>query len=112
MVKENKPILFEESSGNVFADLELEDADELYARGLMGLKVLELLRERGLKKQKEMAAHLAIKQPGVSLLVNGEFNRFSEARLMDFLKKLDHKVVIHISPRQEGEPYQQVAYAI
>ena len=30
-------IEFEESSGNVFADLELEDADELHARGLMGL---------------------------------------------------------------------------
>ena len=98
MAKENKSILFEESSGNVFADLELDDADELYARGLMGLKVLELLRERGLKKQKEIAAHLAIKQPEVSLLVNGEFNRFSEARLMGFLKKLACYTTKHKRP--------------
>jgi predicted XRE-type DNA-binding protein len=108
----SKEIEFEESSGNVFADLGLDDADELYARGLMGLKVLDLLKIRGLKKQKDIAAQLSLKQPEVSLLVNGEFSRFSEARLMDFLKKLDHKVVIQISPRLEGEPYQQVAYAL
>jgi predicted XRE-type DNA-binding protein len=28
---------FEESSGNVFADLEQEEADELFRRGKMGI---------------------------------------------------------------------------
>ena len=107
-----REIEFEKSSGNVFADLGLDDADELYARGMMGLKILDLLKERGLKKQKDIGALLEIKQPEVSLLMNGEFGRFSEARLMEFLKKLDHKVIIQITPRREGEPYQQVACAL
>lgn len=30
--------IFEESSGNVFADLGLEDADELFTRGKLGFR--------------------------------------------------------------------------
>jgi predicted XRE-type DNA-binding protein len=53
---------FEEGSGNVFADLGLDDADELFARAKLGFHVYELLKSRGLK-QREMAALLGIKQP-------------------------------------------------
>ncbi len=35
--------VFEESSGNVFADLGLSDASELFTRGKIGLQVLRLL---------------------------------------------------------------------
>lgn len=105
-------IEFEYSNGNVFADLGLEDAEELHARGLIGLKVLDLLAERNLSKQKEIAALLGIRQPEVSKLMNGDFGRFSEKRLMSFLKKLDQKIVFHISPRLQGEPFQQVAFAV
>ncbi|MEH2297233.1 hypothetical protein [Nostoc sp.] len=41
--------VFEESSGNVFADLGLEDADELFTRGKIGIQVLRLLKQRNLK---------------------------------------------------------------
>ena len=99
------------SSGNVFADLELENAEELHARGLIGLQLLNLLEARGLGKQKDIAMFLGIKQPEVSKLMNGDFGRFSEARLIEFLGKLDHKVVFHISPRKHNEPFQQVVYA-
>jgi predicted XRE-type DNA-binding protein len=104
-------IEYEESSGNVFADLGLKDAEELHARGLIGLHVLDLLEERGLHKQKEIGDFLNLKQPEVSKLMNGDFTRFSEGRLMGFLRKLDQKVLIQISPHKAGEPYQQVAYA-
>ena len=40
--------VFEESSGNVFADLGLEDAEELFNRGKIGIQVLRLLKQRNL----------------------------------------------------------------
>jgi predicted XRE-type DNA-binding protein len=49
-----KAIEFEESSGNVFADLGLTDADELYARAQIGFGVYKILKEKGLK-QREIA---------------------------------------------------------
>ncbi len=32
--------IFEESSGNVFADLGLDDVDELFTRGKIGIQVI------------------------------------------------------------------------
>jgi predicted XRE-type DNA-binding protein len=54
-----EPIIFEESSGNVFADLGCEDADEMQMRGKIGIQVLRLLRTRKLK-QREAAELLGI----------------------------------------------------
>ena len=102
-------IEFEESSGNVFADLGLENAEELQARGIIGFHVVQLLKDQDLK-QREVAELLGIKQAEVSHLMNGHFSRFSTDKLLDFLKRLEHKVTIEISPHQQGEPYQQVAF--
>ena len=51
--KKFKGIEFEEGSGNVFADLGLPDADELFARAQLGFVVYQILSERNLK-QREM----------------------------------------------------------
>lgn len=104
-------IEFEESSGNVFADLGLEDAEELQARGILGFHVVQLLKDKDLK-QREIAELLGIKQAEVSHLMNGHFSRFSTDKLLDFLKRLEHKVTIEISPHKQGEPYHQVAFGL
>ena len=104
-------IEFEEGSGNVFADLGLEGADELLARAKLGFHVYSLLKDRKLK-QREIAALLKIKQPEVSHLMNGHFNRFTTDKLLDFLKRLDRKVTIQISPHKPGEPYQDVGFGL
>jgi len=82
---------FEESSGNVFADLELEDADELFTRGKIGSQVIRILKQRNLK-QREISQIIGIPQPEVSHLMNGEFQRFSEEKLLIFLKRLDTEI--------------------
>lgn len=97
-----------ESSGNVFADMGLEDADELLTRAQLGYSVRQILKDRGLKQQ-DVATLLEIKQPEVSNLMQGKYHLFSEGRLFSFLRKLDQKVIIQISQHQEGEPFQQVA---
>jgi predicted XRE-type DNA-binding protein len=102
---------FEEGSGNVFADLGLEDADELFARAKIGVHVHKILTEKKLA-QREIASLLGIKQPEVSHLMNGHFSRFTTDKLLDFLKRLDRKVTIRISPHRPGEPYQEVGFGL
>ena len=101
---------FEEGSGNVFADLGLVDADELFARAQLGFHVHKIITGKRLK-QREIASLLGIKQPEVSHLMNGHFSRFTADKLLDFLKRLDRKVTIEVSHRHKGEPYQQVTFA-
>jgi predicted XRE-type DNA-binding protein len=108
--KRRKAIEFEEGSGNVFADLGLRDADRLLARAQIGFHVFNILEEKKLK-QREIAEVLGIAQPDVSHLMNGHFSRFTTDKLLDFLKRLNRKVMIEVSRRHKGEPYQQVTFA-
>jgi len=83
-------------SGNVFADIGLKDADELFARAQIGIEVLKILKDRKLK-QREAAELLDIRQSEVSYLMRAQFQRFSEGKLMGFLKKLDREVMLVIN---------------
>jgi len=100
----------EVGSGNVFADLGLDNADELYIRACLGVQVMKIIKERGYS-QKEAAELLGLKQPEVSALMRAKFSRFSQERLIGFLNKLNQKVIIQISDHHKGEPYQQVTFA-
>jgi predicted XRE-type DNA-binding protein len=107
--KRHKSIKFEVGSGNIFADLGLKDADQLMARAQIGFHVFKILEEKMLK-QREIAAILGIAQSDVSHLMNGHFSRFTTDKLLDFLKRLDRKVTIEVSPHHKGEPYQEVTF--
>jgi predicted XRE-type DNA-binding protein len=89
---------FINGSGNVFTDLELDDADELFARSKIGVQVIRLLKTRNLK-QREIGEILGISQLEVSHLMNGEFQRFSDGKLISFLKRLDAEITLHIRYR-------------
>src|SRR5579859_1037220 len=105
MNRKDEKITFEESSGNIFADLGLADADELFARAQIGFFVFKILEGKKLK-QRDIANVLGIAQSDVSHLMNVHFSRFTTDKLLDFLKRLEHKVTIQSSHRHEGEPYQ------
>ena len=109
--KRRKPIEFEEGSGNVFADLGLKEADQLLARAQIGFHVFKILEDKKLK-QREIADILGIAQPDISHLMNGHFSRFTTDKLLEFLKRLDRKVTIRISPHRPGEPYQEVGFGL
>ena len=91
---DHKGVEHEKVSGNVFADLGLPDADERLARSKLGFHGYKLLSERQIT-QHEIAVLLGVKQPKVSHLMNGHFNRFSKDKLLAFLKRLDRKVAAH-----------------
>ena len=98
---------FTKSSGNVFADMGLDDADELFTRAKLGYSVRKILENRGLKQQ-EISELLNIKQPEVSNLMNGKYHLFSESRLFNFLNKLEQKITIKITPHKKNEPLIEV----
>ena len=108
--KRRRSIEFEVSSGNVFADLGLKEADRLLARAQIGFHVFKILEEKNLK-QREVASILGIAQSDVSHLMNGHFSRFTTDKLLDFLKRLGRKVTIEVSRHRKGEPYQEVTFA-
>ena len=108
MTQENISFEYTQSSGNVFADMDLDDSDELLTRAKLGYVVRKILKNRNLKQQ-EIASLLAIKQPEVSNLMQGKYHLFSESRLFNFLNKLEQKVTIQITPHHTGEPLIDVA---
>lgn len=104
-----KDLDYEIGSDNVFADLELEDADELLTRARLGHSVRMLLKKSKLRQQ-EIAKLLGIDQAEVSKLMNGKYHLFAEGRLFGFLNKLDRKVTVKISKRRAGDAPQEVVF--
>jgi predicted XRE-type DNA-binding protein len=100
-----------DSSGNVFSDLNLDDADELFARGKIGIQVIKLLKRRNLK-QREISELLEISQPEVSHLMNGEFQRFSEGKLISFLKRLNVEITLHILDRNLVDEFRETLISL
>jgi predicted XRE-type DNA-binding protein len=89
----------EMSSGNVFADIGLPNADEHLVKAKLVFKIDALMRERGLK-QVEAASLFGIKQPDVSKMLKGDFRQFSVERLMRFLVALGQDVEIVVRPHR------------
>jgi predicted XRE-type DNA-binding protein len=91
-----------DSSGNVFEDMGMRDAEERLAKAELARMIRREIRERGLSQTKA-AALLGVKQPDVSDLVRGKLSRFSIARLERFLNAFDLEVRIQVGPRPEGK---------
>ncbi len=79
------------SSGNVFADMGLADADELLIKADLAISIAALIKQRGLT-QIAAAKLLGIDQPKVSRLVRGDLYGFSIEQLIRLLGALGQKV--------------------
>ncbi|WP_321854388.1 helix-turn-helix domain-containing protein [Paraburkholderia tropica] len=90
-----KGIEVEASSGNVFADLELADADKLKIKSGLTIEIARAIREGGLT-QAEAAKRMGLTQPKVSALLHGAFSNFSERKLMDCLTRLGYDIEIRV----------------
>ncbi len=82
-----KEINWEESSGNVFADLELDQPEELLAKSKLLYQVSTLIKNSKLS-QKEIARKLGITEPKISMLVAGRLSAFSTDSLLHYLSIL------------------------
>ena len=94
----------EASSGNVFADLEVPDAEAALAKAELARRVSAILSARELT-QAQAATVLGIDQPKVSALIRGKLDGFSTDRLFRFLNALGQDVEIVVRPRRPRTRY-------
>ena len=83
------------SSGNVFADLGVTNADEKQTKVRLAVTINQIIQGRKLT-QMAAARRLNVNQPKVSALSNYQLDGFSVERLMNFLTALDRDVDITI----------------
>ena len=99
--KDDAPDIIEESSGNVFADLGLENPEELLAKAELVQRICDIIAARKLT-QARAAELLSIDQPKISALMRGKLDGFSTDRLFRFLNALGSDVEIVIRPAPRG----------
>jgi predicted XRE-type DNA-binding protein len=90
----------EASSGNVFKDIGIPNAEEHLIKAQLVFKIDSIMKDRGLK-QVEAADLFGIRQPDISKMLRGEFRQFSVERLLRFLVELDQDVEIVIKPHRD-----------
>jgi predicted XRE-type DNA-binding protein len=93
----------ESSSGNVFADLRLLDADTLKIKSCLVIEITQAIRKLGLTQQ-EAAKRMGITQPKVSVMMRGDFSKLSERELMDCLNQLGYDIDIKVKPASQPVP--------
>ena len=86
------------SSGNVFADLGVINAEEKQTKVRLAVAINQIIQTRRLS-QTAAARRLKINQPKVSALSNYQLEGFSVERLMKFVTALDRDVDIVIRPK-------------
>jgi len=85
-----------EASGNVFADLDVPQAEEELAKARL-LGALRSMIARRKLTQKTAAAIMGVSQPDVSNLVRGRAAGFSLERLLHLLRLLGKDVEIKLN---------------
>jgi predicted XRE-type DNA-binding protein len=98
------------SSGNVFRDLGLHDADEKQTRVRLAVAINQAIRQRRLS-QAAAARLLEVNQPKVSALANYRLEGFSVERLIHFLNALGRDVEIVIRRTHSRRPAKTLVTA-
>jgi predicted XRE-type DNA-binding protein len=97
-------------SGNVFADLDLPDAEERQTKLRLAHALNTVIATQKLT-QEAAAVRLGLNQPKVSALRNYKLEGFSVERLMTLLNALDRdiEIVIRKKPKSRGARISVVA---
>lgn len=105
-------IEIEEGSGNVYADLQVPDAEAMYVKARLASKIGDIIRRRHLTQQ-QAAEILGIPQPKLSGLLRGQFRGISEAKMIECLNRLgrDVEIVVRKAPRSHPQGHTQVVFA-
>lgn len=87
---------FVKGSGNVFADLELPNADELAVKSDLMQAIATEIKRRGLT-QTEASALTGLGQADISRISSGKLTFFSRDRLIDVLRRMGNDVEIVVT---------------
>jgi predicted XRE-type DNA-binding protein len=90
------------SSGNVYADLAVEQAEQMLIKAQLADKIREIIQKRKLTQQ-QAAALLGIPQSKLSNMLRGQFRGISESKMLDCLTRLGRDVQIVVGrPRRSS----------
>ena len=98
------------SSGNVYADLGLPDAEKLKIKTGLVIEIRKAMRRLGLTQQ-AAAKRMGITQPKVSDMMRGDFTNLSERKLMDCLNRLGYDIEIRVEPATDPVGHLKIALA-
>ncbi|MBI3372792.1 MAG: XRE family transcriptional regulator [Betaproteobacteria bacterium] len=98
------------SSGNVFADLGLPDADKLEIRSGLVIEIRKAMRRLELTRQ-AAAKRMGITQPKVSDMMRSNFSNLSERESMDCLNRLGYDIEIKVKPASKPVGHLRLAIA-
>jgi predicted XRE-type DNA-binding protein len=101
-------VIVEASSGNVFADLDLPEADKLKIKSGLAIEITRAVRRLGLT-QEEAGRRMGIPQPKVSGVLRGDFTNLSERKLMECLNRLGYDIEIKVRPSAKAMGHLKLA---
>jgi predicted XRE-type DNA-binding protein len=90
------------SSGNIFADIGLPNAEDHLVKAQIVATIGNLIRNQKLT-QTVAAEKIGLKQPDVSRLLDGHFEGFSLERLIALLLALGTNVTIEVGPSNDND---------
>lgn len=91
-------IEFEEGSINVYADIGLPDADEMFAKAQITVKIQQAIKARGWTNKKA-ARVLGLPCDDLVAILRGHFHPLSEMTLRDYLQRLERQPGTHANSR-------------
>lgn len=105
-------IEIEESTGNVYADIQRPDAEAMLVKARLAAKIASIIKQRGMTQQ-QAADILGISQPKLSGMLRGKFRGISEAKMIECLNRLGRNVdiVIKRASPKHTMGHTQVLYA-
>jgi predicted XRE-type DNA-binding protein len=98
------------SSGNVYADLALPDAERLKIKTDLVIEIRKAMRRLDLTQQ-AAAKRMGITQPKVSDMMRGDFSNLSERKLMECLNRLGYDIEIRVKPATNPVGHLKIAVA-
>lgn len=104
--------IIETGSTNVYADLGMPDAEEMWVKAQLATNIGEIIKRRKLI-QVQAAELLGITQPKLSGLLRGQFRGISETKMLECLTRLgrDIQIVVKSAPRSRTEGHVSVVFA-
>ncbi len=95
-------IKVQSSNGNIFADMGLQNPEELLIKAELVRQISKIIAARKITQTKA-AQILGIDQPKVSALLSGKLSGFSTERLLRFLNLLGNDVEICVKMKPNSD---------
>lgn len=99
-------IKVQSSIGNIFADIGLQNPEELLIKAELVRQISKIIASRKITQTKA-AQILRIDQPKVSALLSGKLSGFSTERLLRFLNLLGNDVEIRVKMKPTSDSQAQ-----